>query len=699
MLTNRTIILPILIATMMLASSAFAGSANASLSGYLSSYVNGSVINASAYFNQSVGGANYVIMQLNATGNGYVVLQSNATGGYSLVTSADKAFSVLRPYFTANFNLNQTLVAQLNTSMRQFNAPAQYNITDCLVETGLIGPGATCTIANACSSCQFSPVCRTIMNQAGGVYSPMGFGIVNFSLNYNQLNASYATYYSSVSSLASGTLGNNVANIGGSLANIYNYSIALPENPIIAFGTNFDYSQLSSCPQAGNPLDMNWYCADAVLGDFCGQMNFNYTAFDAAQSAFDQLSATPITNDSITAISAVAAATANSYVNGLTSAEENASFNSFLANATVKYNLTLANAGVLLQTYPNASLSASIAQLQSIFSSIQAAGPSQNLTQSNSTLYSAMQNVSTLYSQMFKIFGPVSSLSYNNTRSIARAQLDYQTVPPRLALLAYMQQRINNQLQQGDINSSAASGILAQLKQIGFESKSFYAPITFPGIIKGMLGTLAPAFVNPNAINSSVDGLPLMFAITGFIIDMIILGFFYLVSYHRLKRERKIRSHRRVNRAWKMLFAALFVIVLVDTGFAYTASVSANAFLPFTGFLSALHASPVAYVAYNSSSAQNSGTSACVSSIEDTLKAQGKSVYTLTLANYSCASSTNSSQSGTKCYAPILNSGRPVILIDDMYSGMAYKGLYGHVFYANSTIASGIGCTLSKILS
>ncbi|HVC58638.1 MAG TPA: hypothetical protein VND15_04150 [Candidatus Acidoferrales bacterium] len=699
MLTNRTIILPILIAAMMLASSAFAAPANSSLSGYLSSYVNGTVINASVYASQSVAGTSYVIMQLNGTGTNYVVIQANPAANYSLVTSSSKAFSVLRPYFVANFKLNKTLVSQLNTSMRQFNAPAQFNITDCLVETGLVGPGATCTIANACSSCQFSPVCRTIMNQAGGVYSPMGFGIVNFSLRYNMLNASYTTYYSSVASLNSGTLGNNIAGIGSSLTAIYNESIALPENPIIAFGKNFDTSLLATCPQSGNPLNMNWYCADAVLGDFCGQMNFNYTAFNVAQNAFNQLSASPITNTSITAISASSAAIANSYVNGVASAEQNETFTAFVANATVKYNSTLANAGVLLKTYPNATLSASIGQLEGIFSSIKSAGPNQNLTEANLTLYSAMQNVSTLYSQMFKIFGPVSSLSYNNTRSIARAQLDYQTVPPRLALLAYMQQRINNELQQGQINSTAATGILAKLNQIGFEAKSFYAPITLPGVTKGLLGVLAPTFVNPNALNSSVNGLPLIFAITTFVIDTIILGFFYLMTYHRLKRERKIRTHRRVSRAWKMLFVALFVIVLVDTGLAYTSSASANAFLPFTGFLSTLHASPIAYVAYNSSSAQNSGTSACVTSIEKTLKAQGKSVYTLTLANYSCAASTNSSQAGTKCYAPILASGQPVILIDNMYGGVAYKGLYGHVFYANSTIASGTGCTLSKVLS
>lgn len=698
MQANRTILLSILVAGMALASTSFAGGANYTLTSYLSTYVNGSVINASLYNNQAVGASNYVIMQLNGTGNNYVVIRVNPSN-YTLVTDKATAFSVLKPYFVANFKINQTLVSELNTSMRQFLAPARYNITDCLVETGLIAPGSSCTVQNACSSCQFSPVCRTILNQGGGVYSPFGYGLVNFSLGYNAYNASYNTYFSAIASLQSGNVGDNVASLGADIANLYNASISLPENPIVAFGNNFDHSLLNGCPQAGNPLSMTWYCQDNLLGDFCGQMNFNYSAFTDVQTAYAQFSSSPITNSSITAISDAAASTADGYLNAHTSAIENATFSAFIVNASAKYNSTVANAQVLLNTYPNASLSASVSELQSIFSSIKGAGPGQNMTQANATLYLAMGNVTALYNQMFAIFGPVSSLSYNNSRSIARAELDYQTVPPNLALVAYAQQKINLELQNGNINSTDASRILSQLKQIGFEARSFYAPITLSAITKGIFGGLAPSFVNPLGINSSVNNLPLTFAIITFVIDIAILGAFYFATYHRLRRANRIRSHRRVRNAWKALFVVLFILVVIDSAAVYTSAASANGFLPFTGFLSTLKGSHVAYIAYNSSTAFNTGTAACVSAINKTLSAQGKSVYILTLANYSCYSSTNASQAGTRCFAPILSSGQPVIMIDNMYGGMAYKGMYGNVFHANSTIASGSGCTLSKVLS
>ncbi|MDE1810880.1 MAG: hypothetical protein KGH66_02465, partial [Candidatus Micrarchaeota archaeon] len=265
MAINRTIILPVLIATMMLATFSYAGSANASLKGYLSTYISNATIGGSAYFNQSVSSTHYVIMQLNGTGNNYVVLKVNPSN-YSFVTDASTAFSVLRPYFNANFKLNQTLVSQLGTSMNRFIAPAQYNITDCLVETGL-ALGSTCTLANACISCQFSPVCRTVMNQAGGVYSPMGFGIINYSIRYNAFNASTTSYYAALASLKNGTIDDNVGKLGADIAAIYNSSISLPEVPIVAFGNNFDYSLLQGCNVAGNPLTMTWYCADNITGD------------------------------------------------------------------------------------------------------------------------------------------------------------------------------------------------------------------------------------------------------------------------------------------------------------------------------------------------------------------------------------------------------------------------------------------------
>jgi hypothetical protein len=672
------------------------------LKNFIAAYVPGQIITSSVFINESVGGYNYTIMQLNGTGDNYIVF--NATNltinNRSFVLDLPTNFKVLTPYLVKKYYPSSNAIANLTNTLKNYQKAAQPPLSDCLHLTGL--DSYTCPTSvnyTTCvqSTCQGVPVCAEVL--AGvGTQSPFARGIYNFSLAYSSLNSSYASYYALAASLAPQTISTVLPQLSSIATNISTISSVLVQNPIFPTPINITAQAQQICPNymsGGGP----WYCY--ALG-FCELTSFNATMLSNLQAQINALQSLPLTNATIENIAIQASNNGASYFEPKYIEQQSTIYNITLGPVILTYNSLLTNMSFLSLRYQNASMQASIAALQGTYASISSKGINQNYTTAKKTLQSAITNSIATYNKVKSKYVPLYMSAYNNTSLILLRELDYKVPPSYVSVLAQQQASINQQL-NGMITANVAASLSSKESSINSQAMTLLPPFSIAASIKavdgGILDSLLSSPTTP--IATKIATAPLYAALISFIIGVVILAVIYLATYFRLSRKHRLNTNPTVRRAWSFLFILLFVIVLIYTYTTYAYAQGANNFLPVSGFTAASSQSNTIYIMVNQSIASSSSYTSvqqCVSALEKTLQHYGKTAYNGTFSGSSCTLPSNTAITGVSCFNYLFANGKPTIIIDQgSNSTITYSGLYGYSLYATGTAAQGNACALNAV--
>jgi hypothetical protein len=342
--------------------------------------------------------------------------------------------------------------------------------------------------------------------------------------------------------------------------------------------------------------------------------------------------------------------------------------------------------------FGNSVLSASLQSLEGTFTAILNSGASQNLTAANAMLANALSKTESAYSAAYAAFLPVYTTAQSNNYLLAVDQLSYSRVPAGLARLALEQQKLNAEIGAG-INRSQLSPLLSELKSVSAGLGAFM-PFTLGSMVKALDGGIAGMLLVGTATLSAKNfGAALYAAIISLIIGCLLVLVFHMSVYHRLKHKHKIKFHKRARKAWRALFVLLGICVIIYAIATYAAAGSANALLPVSGFTGAVAASKSVAIALNSTGPD---MQACAASVGALLSGMGKSVYVISMVNGSCASP--SAGFSGPCIGKVAGN-MPVVFISNGNSSIVYRGMYGHVLYADGAAASGASCPLDELFS
>jgi hypothetical protein len=570
------------------------------------------------------------------------------------------------------------------------------------METGLHG-GATCTYANYCASCGSVPVCREALSGTGGVTGPLGMGIMNFSAQYNQLNSSYNQYFSLLANITPSNINTNLAQMSSDLSTMGTVSAEMPNNPLFPLPAGFNPSQLSICPTYTNMAAAPWYCS--ALG-YCMSVSFNSSALSQAQSLVSSLQNLPVSNTTIYKVSVNSSAAVNSYALALAKAKNYTLFNATMKLLVPLYNGAVANATVAYNRTQNPSINAALAKLKTTFTTVQSAGPNQNVIKANALVMGLISNLTAVSSGANSAYQQMTALATNNTLAILIAQNNYRTIPVALAALASKQQDLNAHILQQNLNTSVITATTAQLKNISAEIKAFggsssalavFVKAADSGFVSGLLGALN---MPPQA---KVSLAPAIATLESLIIGVVIILLVYFLLYGGLKRKSKLRHHRmasHVMRAWRILFVALFVLLLVYLYVTYTYASQANSFLPLSEFNTALGSSKQVYLVTNTSEVYNTQLQQCITAIKSKLSAAGITPTSISGNGNTCTmlDSYGNNLTGANCYDHMLSLGTPAIEFNGTGATFAYSGLYGNVAHVGLGLAYGSKCYISEMI-
>ncbi len=671
-----------------------ASAGNSTLMQFLSAYIPNSTIASFTFYNTTLNGNSYIIMEHGAS---FIVVESMPKqSNYSFVTNSSQIYKIIRPFVISEYMPKPSMLSMLNSTMNEFQSQAAPPLNDCRQETGL--NLYTCNASNACYSCQTVPICSKWLPYYGGPTGVMGLGIMNLSAQYDNLVANYSMFHSAINLLHSNQINPYyyISELKSSLNNIAYLSAKIPQNPLFPLPQNFTKSQLASCSSYLLPTQEPWYCVDIGM---CEYTTFNSTLLSNMQSIVGNLSSLPLSNASIMSISENASKLALSYFLPVQYAKEKSAYEQFINSTMPLYNSTLSNAESLLSKVSNLSLSASVSRLESTMQSIKNLGINQSISLANVEINSAISNVSALYSKIFIAYNALNSSVANATGKALLYQLDFAQVPPSLAKLSAEQQALQASLLQG-INSTSIAYMQNQEALLSKNLSAYaYTPLSMAVLVKSLDGGIVSSMLYSAEGNvlKKINSAPAYAALISFIIGLIALLFIYSLTYARLKKRKKIRISKSVKRAWSILFLLLFIIVLIYTYATYAYAVSASTFLPVSLFIAKLQGSTSAAIMISNNNAINASQLLCAEALQKALTAQGKKVAVFAAENYSCVT-TNSSLSGAQCFNKLLASSVPVIYINGGNSSISYRGLYGDMLIAQGSATYGSNCELAKII-
>ena len=673
----------------------YASAFQSPLTSFLLSYnISATTIAGSTFTNITNGGNAYVIMQL-SPGKEMVI---NSTHGYSVMTNATLIAMAINQYIAEKFYPNASALNSLNATFSKYKDGAAPPLTDCLIETGL--DKYTFTLQNNGYSCQTVPNCYHVLNNLGGPSSVFGQAIMNFSTEYAFLNGSYNDFMGAYSTLNTSDFKSNLNVMSSAISGMSTAASQLPLNNLFPPpGTAL--SQLSNCAQYV-PGQGPSYCN--YIG-YCEYTTFNSSILGTLGAQVNSLKNLPVSTASqVNQYDVNASNTAIAYVEPVIIARNTTEFNAMLAAFYPKYNYTVVNSTKLLSRYDNSSLNRSLSIMESEFSSVKSKGINQNITRASDTLNGALQNLSSTYARVSPKYLLVYNKALNDTMQLLYRQLNFRQVPVSLALLSAQQEHINNMF-NGRISSNDLTPISVMLSNVSSKVGAYGSPLSLPAFVKSLDGGFVNSmlFGSGAPIQSKLASAPAYAALVSFVIGIAILLAVYGTTYARLKRKKKIKMHAKAKKAWMMLFAGIFVLVLIYAFATYSIAESANAFMPISGFMSAANSGNVIAIAVNQSGAANSTANSlmvgCANALQATISNTGKRVSIVSLDNYSCTiANATASIDGPACYNRILGSNEPMILLTQgSNSSIIYRGMYGTVLYATGQAASGASCYLNKI--
>ena len=690
----------IIVSAIMLSIVAVLSSASGTqLNAYLTAYIPNSTINSAAFYNQSVNGTSYIVMQ---TGSNYIVIE-NSSGSYSIITNESVISTVLSPFLNQKYYPTQAMLSYLNATMLSYQKGAAPQLNYCMVSSGLNLYSCNLTTnLNTClvNTCQRIPSCGGYLKspeeselQAYGVPSSFTNGLVNLSIVTTKLNRSYASYFAVLHGINGGNAGASISSLSTIVANISAAASSISINYLFTPPSNATFTACNPLlpPTKQPPLCIsNW-------AQYCQAVPFNNTELSSISAELSSIGSTLPSSSGIASLAASSSGLAKGYINAYAFAKNGTAFSAFLAVITPQINRTTTNADTLLAVYDSSSLNESLRNLRDEFELIKSNGVNQSISAANATLERLIANTTAAYNAANGTYSQAYLAAQSNSAAILARELSYREVPYKVAVLASDQESINMQL-NSRVNSSDVSTIVPALQGISQQLSSTPAAFSAALAVKSAYGSVIGAILGPynTPIPQKMASAPLYVAIGSLVIGLIIIIIAIAIVYMKAVDKGKLRQ--KGSTAWIVAFVIVLAIVVIFIYSTYSYAGSAATFLPFSGFINAIKSSKTAYIALNGSAASNASVTQCASTITSELTNASKTVQTIKLQNYSCVSGSNISVLGINCYNSILQSNRPVIYMSAGGQEMiAYRGLYGTVLYASGSAVNGKYCTLGTL--
>jgi len=375
--------------------------------------------------------------------------------------------------------------------------------------------------------------------------------------------------------------------------------------------------------------------------------------------------------------------------------------NTFLNSSYPLYNSIVANATFLTSRLSNSTLQNVLSSFTGLFSGILSNGIYQNISVSSSTFNSALSNLTSIYKSIGSSYYPALNLSKINTALSLLKQFDYKSAPPKLSNLSSQGSSINAKLNTA-ITANSIAPIMAELQTLNSQINSFGGSPGLGSLTKSVDYGFVGAMVTGSSasIPAKIASAPMYAALLSFIIALVLIGIFYLATYYRLNRKRRIRKSKMVRRMWMIIFGVLLLIAILYAYITYVAAAGANGFLPASLFMSRLSHSTTAVIALNGSAQSSASAIACANSTKASMLANGvKNVSVISVSAYSCSVTLGGvTYNGTSCYNRILATATPMVQIEPgSGSYITYKGMYGVVLYASGNYTNGKSCALSTL--
>ncbi len=662
---------------------------NSSFNNYLSSYISNKILNLSIFYKLNLNNNSYILIKLNNNVK-TLIFVNTSHNKYLLITNNKTIHILFNSIFLKTNFINKTSLLKLNHQMNLFknesNGSLYTGIYSCLYRIGLTNQNSSCTLNNYCGSCGSVPICHDSLEAYGGPNSPFGFGLINFSKEYNKLKANYSNYFSILSIINNSNFKQKLLLLNSTTNNISSISKTMPQNPI--FPVNQSISALrSTCNYSLPILQQKWYCVGTP--QFCPAITFNNTLI----THIHQIISTTVAKTSISEITNNSILLAHKYSNIAIQKHNQTQFNNFINSIYYNYNSILVQSNQLLSKTNFTNLSNSLITLEVVFSNIKNNGVHQNISTTSKKFNKILHNVTQQYKIANTLYYSILNISNNNTIILLRDELNYKKIPYKLAYYASQQQKINLRLNNKiNLNPNSANQLFDSLNSI----KSNLSLIPLPSYyLLSFTKNSAMPFVkilllSNIPINIKIQFASILIPIFFLIIGAIIIILIYIL-YLILKAKHKINVNQKVKRSWFILFIILILFVLIFAYISFILAHQANTFLPLNQFINQMNKSNSIAIAANTM-ILNTSQNNCINLLKNNIENKNKTFIFINI-NSACNFISN-----TTCISNVLNKNIPLISINpNSLTFMSYKGLYGNILYVNnSTINS--DCLINKLL-
>ncbi|EQD43022.1 conserved hypothetical protein, membrane [mine drainage metagenome] len=679
----------ILIAAMFVFMQANAQGVSPAVHSFLSTYIPNSTINSSTFYNITVAGRPYSVMQIAP----YKFILINLSSPYSIVLNYSSAYPVFDSFIPNHFAPNMTLISNLQSNVTSLYNQSKANLALCITYTGL-----NYTIANssipATYGCAYLSGCTSVLaNSESAIFIEKG--IQDLYNSYSAYNSSYLKFESLYGSI-------NPTNSRTYLSPILNYTRTIAGTP-----ASLQYNQLFPPPAGFNPnlfkncpvtvtLSSPWYCQ---LLSYCPSPNFNATYTSNIQGIDNSLSSLPVSNSSIRVITKNSTLLAYQYVEPVLKSEYGAEFSALVNYTKPLFYAALNNASYISSKVHNSTLASLVSQMNSTYMHILNLGINQNMSTSNKTISYMIKQVESTYRNISRVYYSTYNEAVSSSGAILGAELNNPNNKAVLSL-ASQQQGVLAEFSQ-PMNYSELNNVSTAEASLTKSAKAYAAPFSMPVFVKSIDGWFMNglAFIIPGSIGAKMAAAPIYAALLSFIIGMVLLFLFYKFTYAKLNHKHKIKKDSKVRRSWMTLFAALFVLVLIYSFITYAFASGTNSFMPLSVFINSVTSAHHLTIVLNQSYMTNTSVASCITQLQNNLALLNVKSALTTEHNYTCDGiSSSNAVSTTNCLNQMLGSGAPFVAIDiNTTTHISYRGAYGDELSAGGNAVSGNACYLAAL--
>ena len=660
-----------------------------SLHAFLSTYIPNSTINSSTFYNLTVNGRPYSVMQIQP----YRFILINLSSPYSIVLNYSAAYPVFDSFLPSHFSPNMTAISNLQHNVSAIYNQSKANLALCITYTGM-----NYTIANSSIpityGCTYLPGCTSVLaNPESAIFIEKG--MQDFYNSYSAYNSSYLKFESLYNSI-------NPSNSRSYLPQVINYTSTIASTPssllynqLFPPPAGFNDNLFKNCPVIVT-LSSPWYCQ---LLSYCPPPNFNTTDASNIQKIDSSLSSLPVSNSSIRTISKNATALAEQYVEPVLQSEYGAEFRSLVNYTRPLYEAALNNASYISSKVYNSSLAGLASELNSTYMRVLNLGINQNMTMSNRTLSYMIHEVESAYRNVSKAYFSTYNEAIASSGAILGAELNNPNDKAVLSL-ASQQQNVLAEF-SAPMNYSELSNVSSVEASLTSSANKYSAPFSMPVFVKSVDGWFMDglAFAIPGSIGSKMASAPIYAALLSFIIGIILLFLFYRFTYAKLSKKHRIKNEKRIKRSWMMLFAALFIIVLIYAFVTYAFAAGTNLYMPLGVFTSSVYSSHHVIIMLNQSYLSNASVASCITHLQQNLASSKVNSTLISESSNKCdIISSGNAVYDSDCMNQLLGSGNPFISVNvNATTHISYRGAYGNELSTGGSAVSGSECYLSLL--